>query len=92
MSIDMKHNNRTVGVLMAADRQVNTRCRAMGEGRYRLDLTGCQRDDPRAAIDDAMQSVGQVLEVILQVMGDLRTARDALTQSYQDSGKAGKAG
>ena len=82
MSIDMKHNNGTIGALMAADRHVDTRAQVMGEVRFRTDLTESERDDARAAIDDAMQSVGQVLEVALQAMGNLRTARAALGISF----------
>ncbi|UNY41861.1 hypothetical protein CPT_Momento_031 [Burkholderia phage Momento] len=78
MSIDMKHNNGAVGVLTAADRHADARARATGGVRFRSDMTGSERDVARAAIDDAMQSVGQVLEVALQAMGNLRVARAAL--------------
>ncbi|MDR8051881.1 hypothetical protein [Burkholderia cenocepacia] len=78
MSIDMKHNNRAVGVLMAADRHADARALAMGGMRFRSDLTRSEREVARAAIDDAMQSVGQVLETVLQAMGNLRVARAEL--------------
>ncbi len=83
MSINMKHSNGTVGTLTAADRHADTRSQAMGVGRFRTNLTESERDDARTAIDDAMQSVGQVLEAALQAMGNLRTARAALVR-YDD--------
>ncbi|WP_260438608.1 hypothetical protein [Burkholderia contaminans] len=70
----MKHNNDTVGI---ASRHTDARAQAMG-GRVRSDMTGCERDVARAAIDDAMQSVSHVLEVAIQAMGNLRVARAAL--------------
>lgn len=75
MSIDMKHNNGTVG--MAACHS-GARAQAMGVGRVRSDMTGCERDVACAAIDDAMQSVSHVLEVAIQAMGTLRVAQAAL--------------
>ncbi|MGY4726892.1 hypothetical protein [Burkholderia pyrrocinia] len=75
MSIDMKHNNGTVGI---AARHTDARAQAMGGGRVRSDMTGCERDVACAAIDDAMQSVSHVLEVAIQAMGNLRVARAAL--------------
>ncbi|KVU55396.1 hypothetical protein [Burkholderia cepacia] len=78
MSIDMKHNNGAVGVMTAADRHADARALAMGGMRFRSDLIRSERDVARAAIDDAMQSVGQVIEVALQAMGNLRVARAAL--------------
>ncbi|WP_423378000.1 hypothetical protein [Burkholderia sp. LMG 32019] len=83
MSINMKHSNGPVGALMAADRQADSRSQAVGGVRLRTDLTESERDDACAAIDDAMQSVGQVLEVALQAMGNLRVARAALVR-YDD--------
>ncbi|MDR5642859.1 hypothetical protein [Burkholderia cenocepacia] len=76
----MKHNNGAVGVLTAADRHADARALATGGMRFRSDLTGSERDVAHAAIDDAMQSVGQVLEVALQAMGNLRVARAALAR------------
>ncbi|VWC00426.1 hypothetical protein BPS26883_04863 [Burkholderia pseudomultivorans] len=80
MSINMKHSSGTV---MAADRHVDMRPLVMDGARFCSDLTESERVDARAAIDDAMQSVGQVLEAALQVMGNLRTARAALVR-YDD--------
>ncbi|WP_175900330.1 hypothetical protein [Burkholderia cepacia] len=77
MSIDMKHNSGTVGY---ATCHTDARAQAMGRGRSRSDLTGCERDVARAAIDDAMQSVSHVLEVAIQAMGNLRVARAALAR------------
>jgi hypothetical protein len=80
MSINMKHNNSTVGTWMAVDRHADARSLVTDTVRLRADRTDGERDKARAAIDDAMQSVGQVLEFALQAMGNLRVARAALAR------------
>lgn len=44
----------------------------------RLDVSNDEREEMRATIDNAMQSVGLVLETALQAMTNLRAARAAL--------------
>lgn len=44
----------------------------------RLDVSNDEREEMRAMIDNAMQSVGLVLETALQAMTNLRAVRAAL--------------
>ncbi|MGV4733188.1 hypothetical protein ACRUK7_24690 [Burkholderia pseudomallei] len=96
MNSDVKHNNGMTGVPMAVDHLADARGLSMFPVRYRPDLTERERADARAAIDNAMQSVGHVLEAALQAMTNLRAANAALARSgdcapdYQDVGGAGK--
>ncbi|MCR1767679.1 hypothetical protein [Burkholderia glumae] len=78
MSNNMKHNNGTIGASMAVDRHADAHTLSMFRGRFHSGLTERERAEARAAIDNAMQSVGQVLEVSLQAMGNLRVAQAAL--------------
>ncbi|WP_232446762.1 hypothetical protein [Burkholderia ubonensis] len=94
----MKHKNGTTGASMAVDRHADVRGLSMFSSRCRADLLHREQVEARTAIDDAMQSVGQVLEAALQAMSNLRAARAALARSgdgsptHQDAGEAGKAG
>ncbi|TCW81026.1 hypothetical protein C5O80_22860 [Burkholderia sp. SRS-46] len=96
MNSDVKHNNGMTGVPMAVDHLADARGLSMFPARYRSDMIERERADARAAIDNAMLSVGQVLEAALQAMTNLRAASAALAQSsdcaadYQDAGGAGK--
>jgi hypothetical protein len=83
MSNNMKHNNGTIGASMAVDRHADAHALSMFAGRFNSGLTERERADVCAAIDNAMQSVGQVLEVALQAMGNLRVAQAALVH-YDD--------
>ena len=96
MNSDMKHNNGTTGASMAVDRHADPRGLSMFPSRCRADLHDREQANAQAAVDDAMQSVGQMLEAVLQVMTNLRAARAALARagdgpSYQDVGESGKA-
>ncbi|CAB3758563.1 hypothetical protein GQ57_03140 [Burkholderia sp. MSh2] len=80
MDTNRKHDNGTIGAMDRADHRADTRGLTMGPPRYRSDLTDGERADAHAAIDNAMLSVGQVLEAALQAMANLRDARATLQQ------------
>lgn len=80
MDTNRKHDNGTIGVPAHADHRADARGLTMGPPRYRSDLTDDERADAHAAIDNAMLSVGQVLEAALQAMANLRDARATLQQ------------
>ncbi|KVD18373.1 hypothetical protein WI81_09815 [Burkholderia ubonensis] len=80
MNSNSEHNTGTIGASMPADHHADSRGSSMFTPRIRTDMTDDERADAHAAIDTAMQSVGQVLEAALQAMANLRDARETLTQ------------
>ena len=80
MDTNRKHDNGTIGPSAHADHRADARGLTMGPPRYRSDLTDDERADAHAAIDNAMLSVGQVLEAALRAMANLRDARATLQQ------------
>ncbi|KWC25357.1 hypothetical protein WL50_10570 [Burkholderia ubonensis] len=81
MNSDVKHNNGAIVPSMAVDRHADACGLPMFPARFRTDQINRDQADARAAIDNAMQSVGQVLEAALQAMTNLRAASAALEQS-----------
>ncbi|KVS41077.1 hypothetical protein [Burkholderia ubonensis] len=81
MNSNVKHTNGAIVPSMAVDRHADACGLPMFPARFRTDLINNDQADARAAIDNAMQSVGQVLEAALQAMTNLRAASAALEQS-----------
>ncbi|MBN3820070.1 hypothetical protein G3N57_27280 [Paraburkholderia sp. Se-20369] len=78
MNSNMQHNNSTTGAAAPADHHADTGGVQAFSPQSRTNLTDDERADAHAAIDCAMQSVGQVLEAALQAMANLRNARATL--------------
>ncbi|WP_028201175.1 hypothetical protein [Burkholderia pseudomallei] len=76
MQSNINRDNNLAGVAMNADRLVDARGLAAIAARYREDRGN--RADAEAAIDNAIDSVGLVLESALAAMAELRNARAAL--------------
>ncbi|KVN23546.1 hypothetical protein WJ63_20385 [Burkholderia pyrrocinia] len=78
MNSNMQHNNSTTGAAAPADHHADTGGAPAFSPPCRTNLTDDERADAHAAIDCAMQSIGQVLEAALQAMANLRDARATL--------------
>lgn len=76
-------NENTARSAMTAVPHMDTRC-LLRSSSLRLDVSQDEWGEMRAMIDDAMQSVGLVLETALQAMKNLHAVRATLLLSDAD--------